>query len=151
MKRTSNMRLILAFFFAFCTFGSWGQLVQVPLVKNLRAHTRSNSNKRVEQLSAMRLPFWDDFSFNNPHHKDSLANYPYDSLWQYGRSIWGNTGMGINPPTIKVATFDGIDSVGLPYNINTSLANGGADKLISRPKLMDVVYPSPRDSCLSFF
>src|SRR5882672_11617267 len=107
MKRTSNMRLILAFFFIFCTIGSWAQLVRVPLVKNSHSKERSNKNNRIAQLGSMRLPFWDDFSFNNPHHIDSLANFPYDSLWQYGRSIWVNTGMGINPPTIKVATFDG--------------------------------------------
>ena len=151
MKRTSNMRLILAFFFAFCALGSSAQLVQVPLVKNLRSPQRSSKNQRVEQLSAMPLPFWDDFSFNNPHHADSLAYYPYDSLWQYGRSIWVNTGMGINPPTLKVATFDGIDSLGRPYSINSALAKGVADKLISRPLRMDLVDPSLRDSVFIFF
>jgi hypothetical protein len=151
MKRTSDMRLILAFFFIFCTVRSWAQLVQVPLVRNSHSHQSVGKDKRVAQLSAMRLPFWDDFSFNNPHHKDSLANFPYDSLWQYGRSIWVNTGMGINPPTIKVATFDGIDSLGRPYNINSPIAKGVADKLISRPLRMDLVDPSLRDSVFIFF
>ncbi len=145
------MRIILAFFFIFCSIGSWAQLVQVPIVKNSQVQKKNKTNARVEQLSAMTLPFWDDFSFNNPHYVDSLANYPYDSLWQFGRSVWVNTGMGINSPTIKVATFDGIDSVGLPYNITTATAKGIADKLISRPLRLDLVDPSKRDLVFIFF
>ena len=144
MKRTSDMRLILAFFSIFCTIGSWAQLVQVPVVKSSQV-LKKTANARIQQLTAMPLPFWDDFSFNNS------KDYPNDSLWQYGHSVWVNSGMGINPPTLKVATFDGIDSLGLPYNINTPLAKGIADKLISRPLRMDLVDPSLRDSVFMFF
>jgi hypothetical protein len=92
----------------------------------------------------MKLPFWDDFSFT--HGKD----YPNDSLWQYGHSVWVNDGMAINPPTIKVATFNGIDSLGRPYSIS-AIAKGQADKLVSRPLRLDLVDPAKRDLVFIFF
>ncbi len=139
------MRFILAFFFIFSAIGSWAQLVQLPIVKNLHSKKITNANARVEQLSAAQLPFWDDFSFTNS------KDYPNDTLWQYGHSVWVNSGMGINPPTLKVATFDGIDSLGLPYNINSPVAKGVADKLVSRPLRMDLIDPSLQDSVFIFF
>jgi hypothetical protein len=144
MNRTSNMRLISVFFFAFCSIGSWAQLVKVPIVKNSHSQ-KKNANTRVEQLSAIELPFWDDFSFTNG------KDYPNDSLWQYGHSVWVNDGMAINPPTIKVGTFDGIDSLGLPYNINSAIAKGVADKLVSRPLRLDLIDPLKRDLVFIFF
>jgi hypothetical protein len=61
-------------------------------------------NARVSgALPAMKLPFWDDFSFN----ATSAANifYPNDTLWENSRRVWVNNSMGINPPSINVATF----------------------------------------------
>ncbi len=145
------MRLIPALFFFFCSVGVWAQLAQVPVVHKGASQKKKQSGARVQQLSAMPLPFWDDFSFNNPFHLDSLENFPSDSLWQYGRSVSVNTGMGINPPTYKVATFDGLDSLGIPYSVNNPLANGLADKLVSRPLRLDLVDVSIRDSVFMFF
>ena len=125
--------------------GSWAQWVQLPIVKKPDAPKGNYPNKRVEGLSAMPLPFWDDFSFTNG------TAYPNDSLWQYGHSVWVNNGMAINSPTIKVGTFDGIDSLGLPYNLNSALAKGIADRLTSRPLRLDLVDPADRDSVFIFF
>lgn len=146
MKENPDMRLLFTCgLFFFCTI-SQAQLRQVSIVQQPTAQKR-NLSARVQSLSAMQLPFWDDFSFNNS------KNYPNDSLWQYGHSVWVNTGMGINPPTLKVATFDGIDSLGKPYNITNALAKGVADKLISRPIRMDLVNSlnNDRDSVFIFF
>jgi hypothetical protein len=151
MKKTSEMRLIHALIFFFCAIGSWAQLAQVPIVRTASPVKKNNSSARVQQLSALTLPFWDDFSFNNPFHIDSLENFPSDSLWQYGRSVWVNTGMGINTPTYKVATFDGLDSLGIPYVTTNPLAKGYADKLVSRPLRLDLVDPAQRDSVFIFF
>jgi len=133
------MRIISALFFVFCSIGSWAQLVQVPILKNSHSNKKNTPNARVEQLTPMKLPFWDDFSFTNG------KDHPNDSLWQYGHSVWVNNGMAINPPTIKVGTFDGIDSLGRPYSINSAIAKGVADKLISRPLRLDLVDPLKRD------
>ena len=93
------------------------------------------------------LPFWDDFSFNN-----SVDEYASDSLWMFGKSVRVNTGMGINPPTLKVATFDGLDSLGLSYNATTPTARGLADKLTSKFINMDTVATSLRTNVfISFY
>jgi hypothetical protein len=41
--------------------------------------------------------------------------------------------MGIHPPTINVATFDGLDRSGKPYNANDVLSTGYTDTLTSKP------------------
>src|SRR5258707_2913090 len=146
MKETTDMRLFFLSGFFFCCTISQAQLRQVSILQPTTSQKR-NLAARVESLSAMKLPFWDDFSFNN-----SPKNYPHDSLWQYGHSVWVNTGMGINPPTLNVATFDGMDSTGLPYNINIPTAKGVADRLTSQPIRMDLVNPSLRSSVfISFY
>ena len=108
-------------------------------------------NARVSgALPAMKLPFWDDFSFN----ATSAANifYPNDTLWENSRRVWVNNSMGINPPSINVATFDGYDSLGKPYAVNDILAKGFADRMTSRPLRLDLV-PAPLRSnvFLNFF
>jgi len=146
MTKTADMRLLLAAIFTAWALAGHAQLRQVSIVRPPGATKKMQASARVQQLNPMTLPFWDDFSFNNPKQIDSLENYASDSLWQYGRAAWVNTGMAINPPTYKVATFDGIDSVGLPYNLNTPLAKGVADRMVSRPIRMDLVDPAKRDS-----
>jgi hypothetical protein len=142
------MRLFFLFCFLFCCEVAQAQLKQIPFA---RQSASSQLNQSIQtpspSLKPMQLPFWDDFSFNN-----SSKGHVYDSLWQFGHSVWVNTGMGINPPSINVATFDGLDSVGTPYNVNVVLAKGIADKLVSRPIQMDLVPAANQDSVfISFF
>src|SRR5580698_537300 len=72
-----------------------------------------------------KLPFLDDFSRPGP--------YPFDSLWM-DNAVFVNTTYPICPYTIGVATLDGVNSEGQPYNPGcppgTSLP---ADSLTSRP------------------
>lgn len=118
-----------------------GQFQLVPLPRE-QAPVRSAARTKATEL---RLPFWDDFSF-------TATAVPTDSLWQFSRSIWVNNGMGVNPPSLQVATFDGLDSLGKPYNVNDVLAKGFADKLTSQPIRLDLVEPGARASVyLSFF
>jgi len=152
MKGIPDMKLSLAFIFLLCAGASYAQLKQIPIAHKAGTPTKKNTTAKIQSLSAMELPFWDDFSFNNPHHVDSVSRYANDSLWRYGHSVWVNNGMAINPPTLNVATFDGLDSLGRPYSINLPLAKGVADKLISRPLRMDHIDPSLRNNVfISFF
>ena len=114
-----------------------GQLVQVPL---LNAPIQKKLQGRVESLEAMPLPFWDDFSFSN---LDGFAN---DTLWESGRSARVSNGLSIDPPSVYSATFDGIDSVGAPYNLTDILARGRADKMTSRKIRMDLVPAQERST-----
>jgi hypothetical protein len=87
---------------------------------------------RTKEIAADTLPFWDDFS--KPLASDDLQSLvPDTSRWEKNYSVWVNDGMGIHPPTINVATFDGLDESGEPYNRNEVLATGYTDTLTSKP------------------
>ncbi|GHM98668.1 hypothetical protein WSM22_01580 [Cytophagales bacterium WSM2-2] len=151
MKGIPDMRLYLSFIFLLVVFASEAQLKQTSIVHSA-IPGKKHKAARIQSLKPVELPFWDDFSFNNPYHVDSVARFANDSLWQYGHSVWVNNGMAINPPSLNVATFDGLDSLGGPYSVNLPLAKGVADKLTSRPLRMDNIAPSLRSNVyISFF
>jgi hypothetical protein len=91
-----------------------------------------NSTARSKEIVPKSLPFWDDFS-SIPVDDTSniLSNYPVDSLWINNYTVWINNGVGINPPSINIATFDGLDSAFLPYS-DQVLTNGLRDSLVSQ-------------------
>ncbi|MEZ5041932.1 MAG: T9SS type A sorting domain-containing protein [Saprospiraceae bacterium] len=66
----------------------------------------------------MSLPFMDDFSYEGP--------YPARSHW-IDREAFVNNTMSQGPPSVGVATLDGLDQEGLPYGGGT----GAADRLTS--------------------
>jgi Secretion system C-terminal sorting domain len=127
------------------TFSAFAQLVEVPLNYNktlAKAHTttENTANNAQKRLTTLTLPFIDDFSYNNV--------YPTDFLWET-KHAWINRGMGIKPPTVGVATLDGLKANGLPYTWLT-IANNGLDTLRSRP--IDLSNFAGSDSIyLSFF
>ena len=123
---------------------AFSQFTIIPLPKEKQS--KSNSSARTQTLTPMSLPFWDDFSFSN------LPDSPHDTLWQSGSSVSLNMGMGINPPSLGVATFDGLNASGSPYVANDPLAKGIADSLVSRPIALDLVSLPERGSVfLSFY
>lgn len=121
----------------------YGQLIIVPIQKE--ANEKQSPFLRTKSIDPVILPFWDDFS--------SVRNgKPQNNLWEFGQSVWINDGMAINPPSINVATFDGLDSLGKPYNVNDVLAKGYADKLVSAPIRMDLVSDADKTRIfISFF
>ena len=101
---------------------------------------------RTQASGPLNLPFWDDFSYS-----DTLS-YPREDQWLYGRSVLLNNGLGVHQPSKNVVTFDGVDSLGKPYNINDALAKGLADKLVSLPIRMDQVDAALRSTVyISFY
>jgi hypothetical protein len=87
---------------------------------------------------SISLPFVEDFSYSG-NHAD------YDKWLGYSVQINGN--LPLKPPTIGVATFDGLDWKGNPYSNST--ASGSADTLTSKPFRLAYL---PSDSLyLSFF
>jgi len=87
------------------------------------------SGNQQQRAGSLFLPFLDDFYYA------STNNYADQTLWQDSLA-YINTGFPIAPPSIGVATFDGLNRHGYPYNIagapdlNNSAA---ADTLTSRP------------------
>ena len=113
-----------------------------------------SSTARSKEIIPKSLPFWDDFSFTTLNDTSfNLSNYPVDSLWVNNSTVWINDGMGLNPPSINVATFDGLDSAFLPYSEQV-LTNGLRDSLVSQAIKLGVpgVAEGERNSVyLSFF
>jgi len=71
------------------------------------------------QQDTLELPFMDDFSYSGP--------FPSAALW-LDRGPFVNATMSIRPPSIGVATFDGVDRTGVPY----ASVGGGFDRLTSK-------------------
>lgn len=120
---------------------AWSQIIMVGIPQS--DDTKSGSpNARTQ---ALQLPFWEDFSTTTT----TSAN---PTRWFAGKSITVTTGMAINPPSIRTATFDGLDSLGTPYNVNDILAKGFADKLQSASIDLSQVAVADRSTVyLSFF
>ncbi|HMG90386.1 MAG TPA: T9SS type A sorting domain-containing protein [Chryseolinea sp.] len=110
--------------------------VSAPIKKNISA-------ARTKSVIKRSLPFWDDFSFTPVNDTSfALSNYPVDSLWVTKNdavnnyTVWINNGMAINPPSVNVATFDGLDSAFLQYS-DLVLTNGLRDSLVSQGIILD--------------
>jgi len=102
-----------------------------PVKKNFSFKQEAPS-ARSKEIVPKSLPFWDDFSFTSVNDTtDTLSNYPVDSLWVNNGTVWINNGMAINPPSVNVATFDGLDINFLPYSEQV-LSNGLRDSLVSQ-------------------
>jgi hypothetical protein len=129
---------------------SFGQLKVRALPHSTGSQaSRSNASSRTKDLSPLPLPFFDDFS--RPFvHEGNL--YPDLGRWDSSYSVWINTGMAINAPTINVASFDGLDSAGLSYNPNEIFLNGFTDSLVSHKIAMGDVLEADRNSVyISFY
>jgi hypothetical protein len=103
--------------------GSRAQEVLTPLRSNPIQSQKNKSFRITNQLDTLNLPFVDDFS-------DSQVS-PARSRWT-DRYVFVNTDMAINPPTLGVATFDGLDQFGEAYDIFSPTASGVADRLSSQ-------------------
>ncbi len=84
---------------------------------------------------AMSLPFIDDFAWPSFYEESGENNI---DLVRWDTSPVRRTQtMSINAPTFGVATLDGMDSGGYPYNFNSVDAHGWADTLTSRKLYLD--------------
>ncbi len=138
------MKILLCYLLSCIPLCGLCQLVEMPLAPTYAG--KSGHIAARQQATVLNLPFWDDFSYS-----DSIA-YPNLNLWQSSQTVYLNNGIGVNQPTKNVATFDGVDATGKPYNVNDLLAKGFADSLVSLPIRMDLVDPALRGTVyISFF
>jgi len=116
------MRVILLIFILCCSSFLHGQEVLSDLVSNPILKSKKfipNTNKSV-----LALGFFDDFSYNSP-----VAD---PNFWQQS-SIFINRTYPLNPPTIGVATFDGLDENGLARDFSQLNLSEPSDTLLSQP------------------
>ena len=105
------------FLFLFISNSILAQEVLTPLISSPRSIEHNVSYNK----SSINLPFFDDFS----------SNHLSPTLW-IGNSTFVNNNYPINPPSIGVVTFDGLDSNGFAYDINMSNNSDKADQLLSQ-------------------
>ncbi len=111
-----------------------------PVLMQYAKDHPAGKNREKSISAALHLPFMDDFS--------TSYVYPDSSKWM-DKWVYINTDYPINPPTIGVATFDGLDSIGRPY-MNSNVAYG-ADTLTSKPIDLQSINSSDSSVYLSFF
>ena len=113
-------KFIVLLFFSF-SLSSFAQEVISDLVSNpVLADYKHKINPFKSTLS---LPFIDDFSYDS-HQVDN-------DLWMES-SVFVNRTYPINPPTIGVATFDGLDANGFARDFSPSSSSEPSDTLLSQ-------------------
>ncbi len=121
---------------------SLAQITFKAIDKEANAQVRVASSGR--DSTQLELPFWDDFS---------RTSYLPDTTHWFVETGTSNisVSLGINPPTINVAVFDGWNSQGSPYS-PLELEEGIGDSLVSKFIDLTKVNPAVRESVyLSFF
>lgn len=143
-KKTRPAVIVLFLFSALCLKA---QEELKPLHANnslISLPVKSTSQSRNATISALdSLPFFEDFSYS------TVSPYPSVNHWA-DSNVFINHTLPLAPPSVGVATFDGLNKRGYPYNINaSSTSSGPADQLTSRPinlqKKGPLVY-TPADS-----
>ncbi len=104
------------------------------VIKNKPFASKSTVSNNLDTL---QLPFFDDFSRN--------FVFPDSTLW-IDRHAYINNSFPINPPTLGVATLDGLNELGLPHG---GTSNDTADFLTSCPINLDNLQDS--NIILSFY
>ena len=132
--------IILIFSFCLSANGQKDTLVDLSFNKKLIQYSLSeeyqifkNSSNNTTSKKALSLPFIDDFS--QQHF------YPDGSKWM-DNYVYINSNYAVNPISYGVATFDGLDSIGYPYNFLVPTSYGIADYLTSKTIDLTVVTDS---------
>jgi hypothetical protein len=120
------MRLFLFLFSALvlaCPALTEAQEMLVPLRTNDQLYGKKTSTSSFARLTGLDLPFVDDFNQKSP--------FPDQGLWE-DEFVFINNNFPVDPPSLGVATFDGLNPIGQPYSSNIAEV-GKADILTSRP------------------
>jgi hypothetical protein len=139
MKQLSLVILLCLFI---CTI-NFAQLVTAPLgSRSINPGPKETSSflnlSNRADTDTLELPFIEDFS-DGPQKPNPVKWLDADVLI--------NSDYPIKPPSIGVATFDGLDGYGKPYA--ASISQGSADTLTSSP--INLRYQSGDSIYLSFF
>ncbi|MEM6298564.1 MAG: hypothetical protein AAF740_07750, partial [Bacteroidota bacterium] len=120
----------------FLLLGTWISpqvLAQIELRAIPQSPSRSQAsplfNARVDSLIQdsifVTLPFIEDFS-------STRGRFPDSTKWEVGGGTHINNEMGDSPPSLNMATFDGFDANGQPYDIRNPTSIDVTDVLTSR-------------------
>lgn len=134
MKNKMNRLVKISFILlCFISGNSFAQEALKPLGGNINLihynPGQSLDKNYLNKVAAVNdtLPFFEDFYYapNSP--------YPTGNHWT-DSSVYINTGFALAPPSIGVASFDGLNRKGYPYNLSASpVVSAAADTLTSKP------------------
>ncbi|WP_291196056.1 T9SS type A sorting domain-containing protein [Dyadobacter sp.] len=103
------------------------QLRIVPIDQARYSHEDDESSaSNLRTQASLNLPFFDDFSTTK-----TLA--PNSKYWMPGSGVYINNTLTNSHPSVNVATFDGLNAKGIPYNLVNPLVQGYTDTLTSQP------------------
>lgn len=148
---------VLCFIAFFSYAETLAQFREHPIIRSAAAKgiAKPSAQARIKSNHApLELPFWDDFSFTKAFSPaDNSNGYPLDSIWRTSQTVRITNGVGVFPPSINVASLDGIDSLGNVYDPDPN-AIGIRDSLTSQPinlSLSSVSMAERTSVYLSFF
>ena len=118
------------------------EIRNIPHVSSI--DSGSTANRILAAGDTIFLPFWDDFSFSGPN--------PDTTLWDQNnsRGVFINATFGNQPPSLGVASFDGVDASGIPYN-TVEPSFGPTDALWSKAIDLEAVPAGKRSSVVFSF
>ncbi len=103
-----------------------------PKTANSQQIQANKSGGRTESINCpsdtirLKLPFFDDFS-------TSFRGVADTAKWLCNSNVYVNNSLADKPLSFGVASFDGTNSKGFPYDFVTPTATGYTDTLTSRP------------------
>ncbi len=117
-----HLNILFVFGFIFLAGNVFAQPVEElgPVTARPQTHTPAKVKKKT--TASVSLPFFDDFSYDQ--------HYPDTALWE-DANVYINQTYGVAPPTLGVATFDGLNKDGLAYDLSR-ISTDSADILTSR-------------------
>lgn len=142
-----NKISLLAFLLLVCSVAAFAQEAIFELGGNpvlMDAWEKKEARRETARTRAsLALPFFEDFSYNGPFA---------DSAKWLDEDVYVNYTFPKAPPTLGVATFDGLARNGLPYDwfVNPG-SSGPADTLTSQPIDLSTVLATDTSLFFSFF
>lgn len=126
----------------FCAGQTFAQLKVLPIKsENASPSPKETPYARTTEHGPLPLPFWDDFSFTD--HRPAVER------WQNSGNVIVNDGLALNPPSLGVASLDGLDASGNGLGHGQS-ESGKTDSLTSHPIDLSS-YTEASNVYLSFF
>lgn len=145
IMKIKKLYLFVIFFTAlhFCSYTSHAQFIEVPIPHKKPSEPNFRNQGINQTASPVTIPFFEDFS--------GYTGLPDTSNWLNSQHVLVNAGLGLNPPTINVATLDGVRNNGMPHNSDPAVTGPG-DSLVSQPILLHTLSEAQRNTTyLSFF
>jgi hypothetical protein len=126
VRHACSLKAVFCFVFTAYFFlqTASAQIRIVPIESFQKPAGSSKSTTAGARIQALKLPFFDDFA--------TATEHPNPALWQPSNVYINNT-LPINHPSINVATFDGLNADGIPYNFTDANATGPTDTLTTNP------------------